>query len=976
MPALRRPRALQHNVVLLKKARMKKILLIDGSNYLFRAYHALPPLTTSSGEPTGAIKGFLGMLARVMQMVKPDLAAVVFDAPGKTFRSDLYADYKANRPPMPEDLRLQIEPLKAVVADLGWPLLTVPGIEADDVIGTIALKADAAGMSVVIATGDKDLSQLVGERIVILNTMNNKVYDRGGVIEKYGVPPERIIDYLALMGDKVDNVPGISGCGPKTAAKWIEQFGSLDGVIANAESVAGKIGEKLRAGLSNLPLSRELVTIKTDACVPGFESFEDLSFRVPKLEALTRFGERWEMSSGSVLRALPGGKSALEAAQAAAAPAPEPAEASLFDETVPEPAAPQQGDLFEPQAESGDAALDLSAAALPVMPEETPDLIEPNPDEVPFVCAQSLEDLEALACSLEAFSAQSSAPAAVAVLYDGTARKPDFAGLAIALSPKDVHVVLTSETLSTAALSQALGPWFASSARKVFHDAKSAMHALAALKIETGGLVDDVMLQDYVLEAHLSHALEKLAARFARRRIPTPDEVLGKGAKRVPWQEADRSAIEGLLAEEAAAVRAAWAVLNDRLEGDPALSRVYETIERPLMRVLWRMERAGTLLNCRKLLEESKELEGRIAELEAQAHEAAGRPFNLGSPKQLGDILFNVLQIEVRKKTATGAPSTSEEVLEELALDYPLPKIILEWRRLTKLKSTYLDKLPRLADADGRIRTTFGQATAVTGRLASADPNLQNIPARTPEGRRIREAFEAKEGFLIVDADYSQIELRIMAHLSGDKGLLSAFARGEDVHRSTAAEVFGKALDQVTPDERRMAKVINFGLIYGMSAFGLAQQLGLDRKVAAAYVERYFARFPGVKRYMNETRAKALEWGCVETVFGRRLWLPDIKSTRHAVRAGAERAAINAPMQGTAADLIKLAMIAVDDWLVRSGLKSRLILQVHDELVVEAPVEEAEIVKKKLPELMAGVASLTVPLIAEVGVGPDWGAAH
>lgn len=958
---------------------MKKILLIDGSNYLFRAYHALPPLTTAAGEPTGAIKGFLGMLSRVMQMVKPDLAAVVFDAPGKTFRSDLYADYKANRPPMPEDLRQQIEPLKAVVADLGWPLLTVPGIEADDVIGTIALKADAAGMSVVIATGDKDLSQLVGERIVILNTMNNKVYDRGGVIEKYGVPPERIIDYLALMGDKVDNVPGISGCGPKTAAKWIEQFGSLEGVIANAEGVSGKIGEKLRAGLSSLPLSRSLVTIKTDAVVPGFESFEDLSFRAPKLDALARFGERWEMSSGSVLRAVPGGKTAIEAAQAAAAPAPDApqvAEASLFDEVGLEPAAPKQGDLFEPQPESGAAALDLSAAALPAMPAEAPELVEPNPDEVPFVCAQSAEDLEALARRLAAFSAESAAPAAVSVLYDGTARKPEFAGLAIALSPKDVHVVLASETLSTAALSEALGAWFASPARKVFHDAKSAMHALAALKMETGGLVDDVMLQDYVLEAHLSHALDKLAARFARRRIPTADEVLGKGAKRVPWYEADRASLERLLAEEAAAVRAAWAVLNERLEGDPALSRVYETIERPLMRVLWRMERAGTLLNCRKLLEESKELEGRIAELEAQAHEAAGRPFNLGSPKQLGDILFNVLQIEVRKKTATGAPSTSEEVLEELALDYPLPKIILAWRRLTKLKSTYLDKLPRLADADGRIRTTFGQATAVTGRLASADPNLQNIPARTPEGRRIREAFEAKEGYLIVDADYSQIELRIMAHLSGDKGLLSAFAHGEDVHRSTAAEVFGKAIDQVTPDERRMAKVINFGLIYGMSAFGLAQQLGLDRKVAAAYVDRYFARFPGVKRYMNETRAKALEWGCVETVFGRRLWLPDIKSARHAVRAGAERAAINAPMQGTAADLIKLAMIAVDDWLVRSGLKSRLILQVHDELVVESPVEEAEIVRKKLPELMAGVASLTVPLIAEVGVGPDWGAAH
>lgn len=970
---------------------MKKILLIDGSNYLFRAYHALPPLTTSSGEPTGAVKGFLGMLARVSQMVKPDLAAVVFDAPGKTFRSDLYPDYKANRPPMPDDLRVQIEPLKAVVADLGWPLLSVPGIEADDVLGTIAVKADAAGMSVVIATGDKDLSQLVGDRIAILNTMNNKVYDREGVVEKYGVPPERIIDYLALMGDKVDNVPGISGCGPKTAAKWIAQFGSLEGVVEHAAEVPGKIGEKLRAGLEALPLSRQLVTIKTDAVVPGFGSFDDLAFRLPKLAELARFGERWEMSSGSVLRAVPGGKDALEEAQAAEAAqlceaaqsggsplsdggaepsSAEPQQASLFDEPASSPAAPS---VPSPLHALSDALSEEESLA---MPEDVPPILDPNPDEVPFARLTSIDELEAFADRLAAYSAASTAPAAVSVLYDGSARKPDFAGFAIALSPKDVGVFLACDTLSAAAAVERLGPWFASDARKVFHDAKSAMHALAAIKIQTEGLVDDVMLQDYVLEAHLPHSLDKLAARFSGRRIPSAEEILGKGAKRIPWYEGDRSRLEALLAEEAAAVRASWAVLDGRLAADADLARVYETIERPLVGVLWRMERAGTRLNCRKLLDESKELDGRIEALESQAFQAAGRTFNLGSPKQLGEILFNVLGIPVKKKTASGAPSTSEDVLEELALDYPLAKIILEWRRLTKLKSTYLDKLPRLVDADGRIRTTFGQATAVTGRLASADPNLQNIPARTPEGRRIREAFEAQEGSFIVDADYSQIELRIMAHLSGDKGLLAAFANGEDIHRSTAAEVFGKSLDAVTADERRMAKVINFGLIYGMSAFGLAQQLGLDRKVAEAYVERYFARFPGVKRYMNETRAKAIELGYVETVFGRRLWLPDIRSPKHAVRAGAERAAINAPMQGTAADLIKAAMIAVDDWLRRSGLESRLILQVHDELVVEAPAGEVEIVKQKLPELMAGAASLAVPLLAEVGVGADWGAAH
>ena len=985
---------------------MTKVLLIDGSNYLFRAYHALPALTTSAGEPTGAMKGFLGMLSRVQTMTKPDLAAIVFDAPGKTFRHEMYPDYKANRPPMPDDLRVQIEPLKAIVRELGWPLVCVSGIEADDVIGTLATRAAAQGMDVVVATGDKDLSQLVNERIVILNTMNTKLYDREGVKEKYGVYPERIIDYLALMGDKVDNVPGIAGCGPKTAAKWVNEFGSLDEIVRRADEVSGKIGEKLRAGLGELDLGRALVTVKCDAEIPGVDSLEALRFVEPDAAALSAFGIRWEIGLSTVLRAAAGGADAAKrAAQAiesgealsrAAKLGREKAAESAESADAADMAAFAQGSLFDEAPSGAEAAAApvkalrprsgknassaapraevLPAAAATPTAHVAVTVTAPaeNPDEIPFTALDSREALEALANRL----ATCALPAAVVLLYDGRAQKPDFAGLAIATSPKDVFVVMTSVSLGSSVIAEVLGPWLASDAPKVFHDAKAALHVLAHLKCAVGGTIDDTMLMDYVLEAHLGHELSKLAARTLGRRVPSAEDVLGKGAKRLPWRECEEGALMRLLAEEAAAVRGLWSVLDRRLARDAALLRVYETIERPLMPVLFRMEREGVALDCRLLLEESKELAVRIEALEREAYETAGREFNMASPKQLAEILFAELGCPVVKKTASGTPSTDEEVLTELALDYPLPKIILEYRRLTKLRSTYLEKLPKMTDGDGRIRTTFGQATAVTGRLASSEPNLQNIPARTPEGRRIREAFEARPGWTIVDADYSQIELRIMAHLSGDEGLLSAFARGEDIHRSTASEVFATPIEQVTSDERRMAKVINFGLIYGMSAFGLAQQLGLDRKVAAAYVDEYFRRFPGVKRYMERTRAAADAAGFVETVFGRRLWLPEIRSGRRNLKAAAERAAINAPMQGTAADLIKLAMIAVDRWLAEENLKTRLILQVHDELVLEAPPEEVERVRTMLPKLMAEVAELAVPLIAEVGTGPNWGAAH
>lgn len=931
---------------------MPKLLLIDGSNYLFRAYHALPPLTTSTGEPTGAIKGFLGMLSRVHSLAKPDMAAVIFDAPGKTFRHEMYPEYKANRPPMPDDLRVQIEPLEKVVAALGWKVLIVPGIEADDVIGSLSIMAKREGVKSVVATGDKDLSQLVDDDVVILNTMNTKFYDRAGVIEKYGVPPERMIDYLALMGDKVDNVPGIKGCGPKTAAKWVAEFGGINEIRAAAPAMKGKIGENLRAGLPFLDEAVALVTVKCDAEIPGVSSLADLAFGPSDADALNQFSERWEISRTTLARAeaqregAPGAQSAATPAQAGGAPKAVPA-AKPRVPAEERPELPTEGEPF---------------------PEDYQ-----NPDAIPFTEVTDSDQLDQLVKVLETPRTE---PVAVALLYDGAPRHADFGGFGIAVSPKEVYVAQSSIGLSIDKIAAALKPWFESSAPKIFHDGKSALHALAAQDIFAAGTVDDVRLMDYTLEAHLSHDLEKIARRLLRRKLPTRDEVLGKGAKRRHWREVEPEASALLLSEEAAAIRAAGSVLRARLDADPRLASIYDAIERPLLPVLYRMEAVGITLDAKLLRNESAELGVEIEKLAQAAENAAGRPFNLASPKQLAEILFVEQKIPVIKKTASGSPSTDEEVLSELALDYPLPKIILEHRRLTKLKSTYLDKLPLMIDRDGRVHTTFGQAVAVTGRLASSDPNLQNIPARTPEGRRIRDAFVAQDGWTIVDADYSQVELRIMAHLSQDEGLLSAFARGEDVHRSTASEVFGVPLDRVTPDERRMAKVINFGLIYGMSAFGLAQQLGLDRKVAAAYVERYFQRFPGVRRYMDETRARAAEDGYVETVFGRRLWIPDIRSSRPMVRAGAERAAINAPMQGTAADIIKRAMISVENWIRDEKLKALLLLQVHDELVLEVPEDEVELVKTKLPELMAGAASLSVPLIAEVGTGRTWGESH
>lgn len=1006
---------------------MSRLLLIDGSNYLFRAFHALPPLTTSRGEPTGAMKGFLGMLSRVAQLAKADMAAIVFDAPGKTFRHEMYPEYKANRPPMPEELRSQIEPLQTILRSLGWNVLIVPGIEADDVIGSLSAMAARNGVFSVVATGDKDLSQLVSDDVVILNTMNTKFYDRAGVIEKYGVPPERIIDYLALMGDKVDNVPGVKGCGPKTAAKWIAEYGDLAGIREAAAGMKGKTGENLRAGLPFLDEAVKLVTVKCDAKIPGVAALSDLASDSADAAALEAFSARWEISRASLTRAealrvlrAPAAAAASaasvdSAAVAPAAAAEAPAAPALELPVEADPAAvPEEVEpvsfttISTPEAleafvkrlmalvpasgtvgfEAAPAEPSISpaapaapaASAVPVAPIQG-DLFA-EPDSAPAPAPEPVSACASVEASSDAAEAPRSEPGVsgeavgLSILWDGAPREAVIGGLGIALTPEDVTVAQSAEALPSARILELLKPWLESAAPKVLHDAKSAMHALAAAGIRLGGRIDDVMLMDYALEAHLAHDLGHVAMRALARPLLAREDVLGKGAKRRSWREADAQMTARLLAEEAAATRAAGSVLLARLALDEKPGSVYETIERPLLPVLFSMEDLGITVDGALLKTESTELGVRIDALAHDAEAAAGRSFNLSSPRQLAEILFVEQKIPVVKKTASGAPSTDEEVLTELALDYPLPKIILEHRRLTKLRGTYLDKLPGLADRFGRVHTTFGQTVAVTGRLASSDPNLQNIPVRTPEGRRIREAFAARKGWSIVDADYSQVELRIMAHLSQDAGLLGAFARGEDVHRSTAAEVFNEPLEAVTAEQRRMAKVINFGLIYGMSAFGLAQQLGLDRKVAAAYVDRYFQRFPGVKRYMEATRARAAEDGYVETAFGRRLWIPDIRASRPMARAAAERAAINAPMQGTAADVIKRAMIAVDAWLKSERLASRLLLQVHDELILETPPEERELVKRRLPELMAGAADLSVPLIAEVGEGLNWGAAH
>lgn len=921
---------------------MPSILLIDGSNYLYRAYHGLPDLRTSQGEPTGAIKGFSNMLQMIKNMVKPDLAACVFDAHGPTFRSEIYQEYKANRPPMPEDLVSQVEPIFEMIKAQGWPFLQVPGIEADDVIGTLARQAQLQGMKVFIATGDKDMSQLVNDNVVIINTMTRQVLDPEGVKDKFGVMPNRIVDYLSLMGDAVDNVPGIHKCGPKTAAKWINDFGSLDDLMQRADEVKGKAGEYLRQGLAFLPTARTLVTIKTDADLSQYlpEGLSSLAFKQVDDAFLTGFYDRWEMQ-----------QSKRKTTQKA------------------------ERQKLEKPIENSDLTLDLFAS----IPEE--DVTSTKTAETLNV---SIIDSEELLVKLTKDLSSYPGIVGLAVMSDGTeGMRAPCAGLALSFDSQNLYLPIhhtEGKNLTISALREHLGSWLASESQKVTYEAKFARHVLANLGLDLNACIHDVTLMSYVIEAHMKHEIGNLAMRWLKTDIVAEEDVKGKGAKALTCMQVDREVASHYATQRAQIVRELYDVMKHRIQDDEGLKTIYETVELPTQNVLFIMERNGVLIDSMQLGSQSDALGDQIVRLEDECFTIAGQKFNVASPKQLSHVLFDVLQLPVppkTKKTATGGYSTNEDVLTQLALDYPLPKAILEFRRLSKLKSTYTDKLPLMVlPSTGRIHTTFGQTTAVTGRLASSDPNLQNIPVRTEEGRRVREAFVAEPGKWIVSADYSQIELRIMAHLSKDKGLLEAFHKDLDIHRATAAEVFGVPLEVVSSDQRRTAKVINFGLIYGMSAFGLAQNLGIEPSAARGYIERYFARYPGVKAYMEKTRELAHKQGFVETAFGRRLWLPDIQSSKAPVRAGAERAAINAPMQGTAADLIKKAMIAVQKWIQDNGLRSLLVLQVHDELILEVPEEELALVKAELPKLMQQVASLDVPLLAEVGSGESWEAAH
>jgi DNA polymerase I len=915
----------------------KTLLLVDGSSYLYRAYHAMPDLRGPDGEPTGALYGIINMLRRMRKEVTAEYSACVFDAKGKTFRDDWYPDYKANRPSMPEPLAAQIEPIHVAVRALGWPLLMIEGVEADDVIGTLARQAEKLGMKVIVSTGDKDLAQLVTDHVTLINTMTNETLDREGVIAKFGVPPERIVDYLSLIGDTVDNVPGVNKCGPKTAVKWLTEYGTLDGIVEHAAEIKGAVGGYLRDALDFLPMARKLVTVET-ACelTPHIESIEaSLATRPEAREELRDIFARHGFKTW--LREV------NEADQASSVPAATSGDAPKKDAEV-QPAlmldVPRHYETIQTWDQFNAWLAKIEAARLTAFDTETTALD-------PMVAK-----LVGLSFAME--------PGQAAYLPVGH-RGPDM--------PEQLPL---DEVLAR------LKPWLESEQhKKVGQHMKYDEQVLANYGIALGGVEHDTMLESYVLESHRTHDMDSLALRHLGIKTIKYEEVAGKGAQQIGFDEVPLDKAAEYAAEDADVTLQLHLTLYPQIEQEKGLGYVYREIEMPTSRVLRQMERNGVLIDTERLDRQSAEIAVRLVELEQEAYALAGGEFNLGSPKQIGQIFFEKLQLPVVKKTPSGAPSTDEEVLQKLAEDYPLPKLLLEHRGLAKLKSTYTDKLPRMVNAQtGRVHTNYAQAVAVTGRLASNDPNLQNIPVRTGEGRRIREAFVATPGCKIVSADYSQIELRIMAHISGDESLLAAFARGDDIHRATAAEVFGVTPLEVSADQRRIAKVINFGLIYGMSAFGLASNLGITRDAAKLYIDRYFARYPGVARYMDETRMDAKSRGYVETVFGRRLWLPEINGGNGPRRQAAERAAINAPMQGTAADLIKLSMIAVEKWLDEKGVRTKMIMQVHDELVLEVPDEELAEVRKRLPELMCSVAQLKVPLVAEVGVGANWEEAH
>jgi len=941
------------------------LLLIDGSSYLYRAFHAMPDLRAVPGDPssspTGALRGMVNMMQALQKEVPAAYVACVFDAKGPTFRDAIYPQYKAQRAPMPDDLRLQIAPIHEVVHLLGMRVLDVPGVEADDVIGTLAVLAAGRGMEVVVSSGDKDLAQLVNDRITIIDTMNGKRRDMAGVLEEFGVPAHLMLDYQTLVGDTVDNVPGVSKVGPKTAVKWLQEYGSLQGVVANADHIKGVVGENLRKALDWLPTGRQLLTIKTDCdlrdWLPGLPAFDELVTRPQETAALHDFYERVGFKGLARAAATEMAKQATGAGATGGADlfsdGPTPQSDLAVTPSEGSPDAPGQTALFGDQAPqrhtSYETVLTLDALEHWLTRVQAADLVAVDTETT------SLDEMRAEIVGISlCVVVGEAAYIPLAHRYPGA-----------------------PEQLPREQVLSLLKPWLQSALHaKLGQHVKYDRHVFANHGIEVQGYVHDTMLQSYVLEVHKPHGLASLAERHLGRSGLSFEDLCGKGASQICFDQVDIARASQYACEDADITLEVHQLLWPQIAANEKLRFVYE-LEIASSEALYRIERNGVLIDAPTLAAQSLTLGARMLELETEAHALAGQPFNLSSPKQIGEIFFTKLGLPVVKKTATGAPSTDEEVLEKLAEDFPLPAKILEHRGLAKLKGTYTDKLAQLANpGTGRVHTHYAQAVAVTGRLSSNDPNLQNIPIRTPEGRRVREAFVAPAGSVIASADYSQIELRIMAHISGDEALLNAFHHGLDVHRATAAEVFGLAVDQVSSEQRRYAKVINFGLIYGMSAYGLARNLGIDNTAAKNYIERYFARFAGVKRYMDDTRAQAKARGYVETVFGRRLYLPEINSPNGQRRAGAERAAINAPMQGTAADLIKLSMVKVQQVLDAEHRASKMIMQVHDELVFEVPLAEVDWLKIEIPRLMAEVASLKVPLLAEIGSGPNWDQAH
>ena len=918
---------------------MPNLTLIDGSSYLYRAFHALPPLSNAKGEPTGALFGVVNMLRTTLK-ARPDYVAFVSDASGPTFRNVLYDKYKANRPPMPDELRAQIEPMLAIVGALGFPILRVTGVEADDVIGTLAKQAHEHGIDVLISTGDKDLAQLVRPGIKLINTMTNTTMDNAGVVEKFGVKPEQIIDFLSLTGDTVDNVPGVTKCGPKTAAKWLAEYGSLDGVIANADKIGGKIGEYLREALPSLPLSRELVTIKLD--VPLDKSVKDLTLRERDANALRELFTRYEF------------KAALKELDSAAA-----------DTTSPSPPAPATAIDTAPVAPS-------HAEAMPAVELSGPGNYELVTTQAQFdAWLERIKDAPLIAFDTETTGLDP--------------MRADIVGLSLSVQPGHACYIPLShdypgapQQLPRDKVLAAIKPIMEDPRRpKVGQHAKYDMNILSLYGITVQGLKHDTMLESYVWNATATrHDMDSLATKYLNYETVKYEEVAGKGAKQISFSQVDLETACRYAAEDADVTLRLHHALWPLLESQPTLLKVYEDIEIPLVPVLAGMEQRGVLIDVNELRKQSQQLGKRMHELQKDAWQSAGREFNLDSPKQQQAILFDELGLPAKLKTPTGQPSTNEEALEAIADDHALPRLILEYRSLAKLRSTYTEKLAEIVNPrTGRVHTSYHQGAVATGRISSNDPNLQNIPVRTEEGRRIRQAFIAPEGWLVMAADYSQIELRIMAHLSGDEGLVRAFQEGGDIHRATAAEVFGLEPEAVTSNQRRAAKAINFGLMYGMSAFGLARQLGVDRGEASDYMARYFSRYPGVHAFMEATRERAHRDGYVETLFGRRLYLDNLSARNQALRAGAERAAVNAPMQGTAADIIKRAMISVAAWL-KNRDDAHMLMQVHDELVFEVRADAIDEVREAVRQRMSSAAALRVPLIVDVGVGKNWDEAH